>query len=71
MLQILPRLIEWYRHRRSDRGASIVEYGALVVIIGVIAGAVAATDIGGEISTHITTAVSQVFTNNDIGSGAE
>ncbi|MFJ6695817.1 hypothetical protein ACIQM4_07065 [Streptomyces sp. NPDC091272] len=47
-------------HKKADRGASIVEYAGLVVIIALIVVAVRGTNLGATISAALTAAVGRI-----------
>ena len=55
MLQLLSFLQSWVAARRSDeRGATMVEYGLMVALVAVVV-AIAATVLGGGVSTLFNT----------------
>ncbi|GAB3210197.1 hypothetical protein GCM10027294_27580 [Marinactinospora endophytica] len=47
----------------GDEGAGFVEYAAIIVLVGAIAGVVLGTDIGGQIMEGITTEISEILGN--------
>jgi Flp pilus assembly pilin Flp len=46
---------------REDRGASMIEYGALLILISAIIAALIASDIDGIIGTKVKELVNQIF----------
>ena len=53
----------------DERGASLLEYGALIVLVAAIAAAVFATNIGQTIATNITNKVNEIFSGGGGGGG--
>lgn len=74
MLTQLTTLVTYLKARldtADDRGAPLVEYGALIGIIGVVVLALAAMGegIGQQIGGLISTAINTVFGNSSGGGG--
>lgn len=60
MMKVRARLAE----RRSERGASLVEYGLLVALIALVC-VVAVTYFGGETATSFSTTASEITNAGD------
>ena len=53
--------IEQLKERRDDRGASLIEYGGLLALVGAIVAAVVALNLPQTISTNVGNAVEKIF----------